>query len=75
MEYPPNTPLWIECDMCEEWWCSLHDSHVFDCICPGIEELVEFGVDPYSTPKSDPKVLLAIAKSLGNDGAIKKGKA
>jgi len=36
---------------------------------------VEFGVDPYSTPKSDPKVLLAIAKSLGNDGAIKKGKA
>lgn len=75
MEYPPSTPLWIECDMCEEWWCSLHDSHVFDCICPGIEELVEFGVDPYSTPKSDPKVLLAIAKSLGNDGAIKKGKA
>ena len=36
---------WIPCSNCDEWWCRFHEKHVFECGCPGIEEL---GFDPYS---------------------------
>jgi hypothetical protein len=65
VQYPESTPLWIECDLCEDFWCTFHDCHVADCPCPGVEQFITFGVDPYKTPKSDPKVLVAIASQRG----------
>ncbi len=31
-------PVWFICEACEDWYCSLHDEHVSECICPPIEE-------------------------------------
>ena len=65
LAYPDGMPLWIECDMCEDFWCTLHDAHVWECPCPEIDMFAEFDVCPYTTSKSDPKVLLAIASQSG----------
>lgn len=33
------TPAWVPCPYgCGEYWCTLHHSHVYDCVCPPIEE-------------------------------------
>ncbi len=45
---------WIHCDNCDEYWCSIHWLHVFECACPGYEELLfpennSAGFDPYET--------------------------
>jgi hypothetical protein len=31
-------PLWVKCDECEEFLCTLHRLHVSDCACPSIED-------------------------------------
>lgn len=36
---------WIPCPHCDEYWCTIHDCHVFECDCPPIEE---WESDPYS---------------------------
>jgi len=38
-------PAWIPCDNCEEYWCTIHEKHAFECDCPPIEE---WTVDPYN---------------------------
>jgi len=52
---------WIPCDNCDEYWCSIHWLHVFECACPGYEELLfpenietwrtnkSVGFDPYES--------------------------
>ena len=29
---------WIPCLCCEEYWCTIHQEHAFECPCPEIEE-------------------------------------
>lgn len=38
---------WIKCDSCDDYWCTQHEEHAYDCRCPGIEEWYEEGLDPY----------------------------
>lgn len=41
------TPDWIPCaDACGDFWCNVHDRHVYDCGCP---EIQEWSRDPYTT--------------------------
>jgi hypothetical protein len=40
-----KNPIWYYCSQCEDFLCSLHDKHVYECPCPPIEE---WDVDPYS---------------------------
>jgi hypothetical protein len=41
----PKHPAWVPCPGCEEFWCTVHDQHAFECPCPPVEE---WDVDPYS---------------------------
>ena len=45
-------PAWGRCADCQEWWCNLHQKHVFECDCPPIEEWAH---DPY-----EPRATLSI---------------
>jgi len=36
---------WIKCPDCEEYFCTIHNAHAFECDCPPIEE---WETDPYS---------------------------
>lgn len=38
-------PAWIPCPSCEEFLCTIHGTHAFECACPPIEEWTK---DPYS---------------------------
>ena len=43
---------WIQCDGCDDKWCSVHHLHVFECPCPGIEDCLfpeddSKGFNPY----------------------------
>ena len=31
-------PVWFTCEVCEDWYCSIHDEHVGECNCPDIED-------------------------------------
>ena len=42
---PTGQPAWIPCDDCADFVCTIHGGHVFECVCPPIEE---WGCDPYS---------------------------
>ena len=39
---------WVECELCGDYWCRLHDMHVFECDCPCLEDLLP--ADPYEDP-------------------------
>lgn len=41
-------PAWLLCECCEDYLCTIHGGHVFDCECPALEEWIDQGVDPYS---------------------------
>jgi hypothetical protein len=34
----PYESRWIVCDLCEDYWCTLHEKHAYDCDCPSLEE-------------------------------------
>ena len=38
-------PAWVRCPSCDDFYCSNHRAHVYDCECPGVDEWG--GVDPY----------------------------
>lgn len=42
----PSPPAWVPCNGCEEFWCSVHNQHAWECDCPPIDE---WDVDPYTT--------------------------
>jgi len=44
-----KTAAWVRCEMCEDFNCTIHGMHAYDCPCPPIEEWSE---DPY-----DPRVI------------------
>ncbi len=33
-----ETPAWIRCNCCENYWCRIHAKHAHDCTCPEIQE-------------------------------------
>lgn len=35
---------WVPCPCCDEYLCTIHGKHVFECECPAIEE---WGASPY----------------------------
>lgn len=45
-------PAWIPCPYCDEFWCTIHRRHAFECECPAIEE---WNCDPYTNGRSNPK--------------------
>lgn len=40
-------PAWIKCDTCDEFFCTLHDCHAYECDCPDIDAWTKKGVYPY----------------------------
>jgi hypothetical protein len=38
-------PAWVKCPSCEDFYCSIHNCHAYDCSCPAIEKWKK---DPYS---------------------------
>lgn len=38
MKIPHGRKFWFLCDMCEDWYCLIHEMHVCDCHCPPIDE-------------------------------------
>lgn len=51
----PMIPAWIECpDGCEEFFCTIHNKHVFECDCEGVDWWVENkGFLPYEGGGND----------------------
>ena len=43
----PTYAAWIRCPSCEDFWCTIHRQHVYDCACPPIEEWMSR--DPYAS--------------------------
>lgn len=29
---------WVPCPDCEDYWCTVHQQHAYECPCPDIEE-------------------------------------
>ncbi len=40
-------PAWIRCECCEDYLCTIHLRHAYECPC---EEVSEWSTDPYSDP-------------------------
>jgi hypothetical protein len=40
----PERPAWVPCDSCDDYWCTIHGVHAFECSCPPIEE---WSASPY----------------------------
>ena len=38
---------WIPCPDCDDYWCTEHGKHAYDCECPAIDVWAELGMDPY----------------------------
>ena len=38
---------WVRCELCEDFYCSLHDQHAFECDCPSLDDFIAQGYDPY----------------------------
>lgn len=40
-------PPWTRCACCEDYWCHVHDEHVWECSCPALEIWAEADLSPY----------------------------
>ncbi len=40
-------PRWIKCPCCDDYWCQIHQLHVYDCECVPVDDLAAAGVDPF----------------------------
>jgi len=48
-------PAWIRCELCDDFICTIHGEHVYDCDCPGIDDWAERNIDPYSAGGKPPR--------------------
>lgn len=48
--------LWEKCPDCDDYLCSEHDMHAYDCPCPVLEDLIGSGIDPYAYHPQTPPV-------------------
>lgn len=40
-----QSPAWVPCTHCEEFWCRIHQEHAFECACPALDD---WTCDPYT---------------------------
>lgn len=40
-------PRWIPCPDCDDFYCTVHRMHVYDCPCRGIEYWARRNISPY----------------------------
>lgn len=40
-------PLWVQCECCEDFICTKHKMHAWECDCPEIDVLAKKGIYPY----------------------------
>jgi hypothetical protein len=41
-------PAWVLCELCEDYWCNIHEDHVQDCDCPDVDTwIAERDLYPY----------------------------
>jgi hypothetical protein len=45
--------VWRKCPLCDDYLCTLHKMHAYECSCPSIEEWAEQGIDPYYWEEED----------------------
>jgi len=43
-------PAWIPCELCEDFNCTYHNLHAWECDCPGVEIWLSHNLDPYTDP-------------------------
>lgn len=47
-EFDAETPAWIPCPDCDEYYCTIHKMHAWECECPPVEDWIEdIGILPY----------------------------
>lgn len=68
---PKLPPAWILCPCCEDFLCTFHQMHAFECECPPIEE---WDSDPYSQPHPLAKPKRDDSKQPGIGGLRRNGK-
>jgi len=44
-----SPPAWVKCDCCDDYICTIHGKHVFECDCKEIEWWAAKGISPYMT--------------------------
>jgi hypothetical protein len=45
---PTVYPAWVKCPNCDDFWCSIHHMHAYDCECPSIDTWIRVRkIDPY----------------------------
>lgn len=42
-----QSPAWIPCPGCDDFWCVIHEKHAYDCKCPSIDSWAARGLSPY----------------------------
>lgn len=52
-------PAWVRCECCEDFWCTRHQLHVYDCKCPSLEK---WKTDPYSVDEPGPAATKTAAR-------------
>lgn len=56
--------VWVKCPSgCDDFYCTVHDQHVYDCRCPSIDVWAAHSLDPYSPPtaKIEARAMLKVA--------------
>jgi hypothetical protein len=57
-------PCWRRCPDCDDWWCMIHMMHVYECPCPGLEDWLETGIDPYEDTVATYRKAIAAKKGF-----------
>jgi len=73
---------WVQCNNCDEMWCTKHQKHAFECECPemvigeemspNIKEIIESGQAPgliIRHPAGETKYISSLAKYPGDPRA------
>lgn len=43
-----HRPAWVRCECCEDFLCTIHGMHAYDCPCPDIDGWARRKIDPYT---------------------------
>jgi len=57
-------PRWFRCEACEDYYCALHDMHVFECPCPNYEDCLDEGFDPYEEMADPPNIAMQMQRPI-----------
>tara|TARA_R110000803_G_scaffold130198_2_gene197494 strand:- start:49 stop:267 length:219 start_codon:yes stop_codon:yes gene_type:complete len=62
-----GTAIWLKCECCDEYMCNIHNVHVHDCTCPGIDVMSEHFIFPYDDPVSDAAIKIIEANPFKDE--------